>query len=93
MKERKYFRVGLVYRSGKNPPREGRVPEGFEWTCITDKYGNPAGGFRLVPKGQLEEGPPLFTPEEREQTSSLPSLGPPFLHAQHVAEAQERKED
>jgi len=92
MTERKDFKVGEVYWSGKNPPREGRVPEGYEWKPITNKYGNRAGGFYLIPTSQLEEGPPLFTQEERERTSSLPPLGSPRLFVQHVAEAQEKKE-
>ena len=91
--ERDEFKIGGVYWSGKNPPTQGRVPQGYEWESIKDRFGRDIVGHRLVPIGRLESGPPLFTTDELNGTSALPPLGSPITYPHHVADATAKKED
>jgi hypothetical protein len=95
--DREFSKSG-IYHSGKNPPRQGSVPEGFEWQPVIDRWGNATGGHRLVPSGPVESRPPeAFPPgwdDDLQPPSGTgggrrPTWAPP-THASESAKAMEK---
>lgn len=64
------FNVGVVYFTGKNPPRGGKAPEGYQWISVKNRSGKVVG-HKLEPFPD-PEGPPNFTDEELRGTLSEP---------------------
>jgi hypothetical protein len=64
------YRVGVVYYSGKNPPRGGTVPEGYRWAPVSGRRGKIIGHKLEQPIDP--DGPPNFTPDELHNTLDKP---------------------